>query len=167
MEGKKQKQVIDLSGAEPLTLLTNDIVRDISKYLRPADLARLGMVDRRLRDISTQQIAEILADPRLTKLAQTYRSRLMRPLIHFAHAQPGSLAHPHQKGTETHLLRPQYMQRDHQVGIFIKWPDLDNAGNRIRSYADLNDDEYDLARKRNYYGNAWIRDQLGREVMRQ
>ena len=35
--------------AEPLTLLTNDIVKDITKNLRPADLARLGMVDTRLR----------------------------------------------------------------------------------------------------------------------
>ena len=153
---------------EPLTLLTDDIVRDITKNLRPADLARLGMVDTRLRDISTVRIAEVLADPILTKVAQRWRSKLMRPLIHFATTAalpPEGGAGP-RKGTDWHLMRPQYMRRG-PGGIQIKWPDLDENDNRIRSLADLNDDEYELTRKREHYGHAWVRDQLGREIMHQ
>ena len=112
--------------AEPLTLLTNDIVQDIIKNLRPADLARLGMVDTRLRDISTVQMAEILASPTLTNVAQRWRSKLMRPLIHFSTAAdlPPEGAGP-RKGTDWHLMRPQYMQRG-AGGIQINWPDLDD-----------------------------------------
>ena len=98
--------------AEPLTLLTDDILKDITKNLRPADLARLGMVDTRLRDISTQRIAEVLADPILTKVAQRWRSKLMRPLIHFATTAalpPEGGAGP-RKGADWHLMRPQYMR---------------------------------------------------------
>ena len=141
---------------DPLTLLTNDIVQDIIKNLRPADLARLGMVDTRLRDISTVQMAEILASPTLTNVAQRWRSKLMRPLIHFSTAAdlPPEGAGP-RKGTDWHLMRPQYMQRG-AGGIQINWPDLDDDDNQTRSLADLNDDEYDLVRKRNHYGHAWI-----------
>ena len=101
--------------AEPLTLLTNDIVKDITKNLRPADLARLGMVDTRLRDISTVQMAEILASPTLTNVAQRWRSKLMRPLIHFSTAAdlPPEGAGP-RKGTG--VVSPSNL-RAHQVTL--------------------------------------------------
>jgi len=153
--------------AEPLTLLTNDIVKDITKNLRPADLARLGMVDTRLRDISTVQMAEILASPTLTNVAQRWRSKLMRPLIHFSTTAnlPPEGAGP-RKGTDWHLMRPQYMQRG-GAGIQIKWPDLDDDDNQTRSLGDLNADEFELVRKRDHYGHAWVRDQLGRNITHQ
>ena len=74
---------IDLTNAEPFALLDNEILKNIAKELGPTDLARLGIADKRLRDISSIQMAEIMADPRLIKLAQRYKSRLMRPHIHF------------------------------------------------------------------------------------
>ena len=68
---------IDLTNEEPFALLGNDILKEIAKNLGPSDLARLGIADRRLRDVSSIQMAEILADPKLVKRLPLFRARFL------------------------------------------------------------------------------------------
>ena len=173
---KKQKYV-DLTDAEPLSLLSDDILRDVVKNLGPSDLARLGIADRRMRGISSIQLAEILADPKLSKLAARYKSRLLRPFLYQTKAygkwedEDDSLfpyQHPDQdrgrQATELHLYDKGAFNRG-SLRRFLKIhnqdPEVDYLRDRLKYDVDFNGRDT-LADSR--HGAVRIRDQLYRPL---
>ena len=176
MDRPSKLPMVDLTDDEPLSLLTNDILKEITKNLGPTDLARLGLADRRLRGISSIQMAEILADPRLHKLAQKYRSRLLRPHIHFAEREFDGkaslfkfpLREVLQKGSD--LFQEGDFNTREEVLLGSAYEDLEDLtkDRYIGLPLALHDDHlYMFPRAEPLPGVRFLRDQLNRKVTRQ
>jgi hypothetical protein len=163
---------IDLTNEEPFALLGNDIIKEIAKNLGPFDLARLGIADRRLRDVSSIQMAEILADPKLIKLAQKYKARLLRPHVHVSDGGPSLFKFPVsdviRKGPD---FSEEYHHGSREEAL------IGRAYDSIESFTknrydlvpfDVHDDDlYMFPLAEPLPGLMYYRDQIGREITRQ
>ena len=181
---RSKRQIVDLTDAEPMALLTNDILREVTKSLRPGDLARLGMVDTRMRDISTVQLAEILADPRLTKLAQSYKSRLRRPFVHFG--GPGTpffsltrrdpelkvplrqavVYNDTNRATTQEESMLEYAKYEHAEGFYRDPRRMDGHNDPGLKRARIPTEDRRLFAD-GVPTSSWVRDQLNRQITRQ
>ena len=172
---KKQRRVptIDLTNDEPLALLGNDILKEIAKNLGPSDLARLGLTDRRLRDISSVQMAEILSDPRLTKLGQRYKARLLRPHVHVSDGGPSLFKFPVsdvlRKGPDLSEEYGNYDSREEAlIGRAYEYIESFTKNRYDSVRFDVHDDDlYMFPRTEPLPGLMYFRDQISRRITRQ
>lgn len=60
--------------------IPDDLMKAITKRLTLYDMVRLGLTSKNMKRLTSVEIANIMDDPLLQKLAQRYKSRLMRPI---------------------------------------------------------------------------------------
>lgn len=68
-----------IDGRDLISTLPDDLMKEITKRLTLSDLTRLGLTSKNMKRLTSVEIANIMDDPLLQKLAQRYKSRLMRP----------------------------------------------------------------------------------------
>ena len=84
---RREIPIIDLSmrdvvidGRDFISTIPDDLMKAITKRLSLSDLTRLGLTSKNMKRLTSVEIANIMDDPLLQKLAQRYKSRLMRPI---------------------------------------------------------------------------------------